>query len=113
MTDEQKRELQFGDLHYLFRFVQKNTKPDSNILFVTNDGKPYYLGRYYLYPTKVVWSKLPNMLWNNNNSFDYVLVYLTKEDLIRKIDFSKYVQGYKPLDSYVDPTRSIGLLYKK
>jgi len=77
LTDEEKREKQFGEKHQFFRFVQKNADSNSNILFFTSDGMAYYLARYYLYPTTVIWGERQFVEWKNdiNRNYDYVMYY--------------------------------------
>src|SRR2546430_8926145 len=73
LSDEQKRALEFGDLHYFFRFVQAQTKSGGEILFFTDSDEAYYLSRYYLYPTEVIRRYQPG-IWNPNySSYTYYM----------------------------------------
>lgn len=73
-TEEQKAK-QFGELHYLFRFIQKNTEKKSIIKFYTNDHQAYFFSRYYIYPTNII-GKFMTIHWNNKTiKYNYILLY--------------------------------------
>lgn len=56
LSDYDKREKLFGDIHLLYT----NLNPvidNHDVLLLTKDGKEFFLGRYYLYPQKIYWAK--------------------------------------------------------
>lgn len=114
LSDEQKRAKQFGDIHYFLRFVQKHTSPGSNILFFTDDGKTYFLSRYYLYPTKRM-GKLDNYLWDAKNiSYDYYMVYpANHKELLKEVTKRNDVNTFKKTALYHGINGEIGIIYKK
>lgn len=97
LTTEQKKEKQFGEKHHFFRFVQKYVPPNSNALLYTSDGMVYYLARYYLYPTTVIWGERQFTEWKNdiNRNYDYVLNFpvtdaFTKNRIVvNNVEFTK------------------------
>jgi len=114
LTDEEKREKQFGEKHLFFRFVQKNTDSNSNILFFTNDGMAYYLARYYLYPTTVIWGERQFVEWKNdiNRNYDYVMYYpYLKTTLPEKITVNN--TQYTMLNKFFYNNTLRGIVYKK
>ena len=110
-TDEQ-REKDFGDSHNFFRFVQTHTRENSNILFYSKDTKAYFLGRYYLYPTKVIWGEFQYELWGDkiNRDFDYLMVYPTDE-VRSEITNDKVI--YKLSSIYNEKSTPKGAIYKR
>ena len=116
LSDEEKRNKIFGDLHIFFRFVQKNTKEGSRILFLSPGGKTYYVGLYYLYPTKITYVKnsMEARGLMEKNKFDYLLVYQTQElDLDENESFSWQIDELKASSTYMSlEKKSIGRLYK-
>ncbi|MBI2031153.1 MAG: hypothetical protein HYT08_00920 [Candidatus Levybacteria bacterium] len=50
LSDSEKRQKIFGNLHPFFIFIKTHTEKNSNILIFSDDAKTYYLGIYYLYP---------------------------------------------------------------
>lgn len=116
LSDEEKRNKIFGDLHTFFRFVQKNTKEGSRILFLSPGGKTYYVGLYYLYPTRITYVK--NIMeargLMEKNKFDYLLVYQTQEkDLDENDSFSWEIDKPKSGSTYMGlGKKSTGRLYK-
>ncbi len=114
LSDEQKRVLQFGDLHSFFRFIQSHTKNRSTILFFTDDAKAYYLGRYYLYPTKVI-GKFEPILWNSKKqTYDYIVIYPLKDKhLLENKSFQWSGIEYRRLLIYRGSTGVTGIIFKK
>lgn len=60
LSDERRRQRVFGDLYILYSYIDTVTARDDKILVITADGKPYFYGRYYLYPKKIYWDGLYN-----------------------------------------------------
>lgn len=116
LSDEEKRNKIFGDLHTFFRFVQRNTKEGSRILFLSPGGKTYYVGLYYLYPTKIIYVKniIEARELMKKNKFNYLLVYQTREkDLDENESFSWQINELKSSSTYMGiGKKSIGRLYK-
>lgn len=115
LTDEEKREMQFGDRHRFFRFVQVYTKKGSNILFYTHDGMAYYWGRYYLYPTTVIWGENQYVHWGDdiNRNYEYVMIYpLNRGKQLKDVFFFENV-AYKKLVEYKIGNSVKGVIYKK
>jgi len=51
LTDDQKRDQIYGAS---YKFMMEADKIDTDQLYIiSNDGKPYFLGRYLLYPKKL------------------------------------------------------------
>ncbi|OGH19477.1 MAG: hypothetical protein A3F31_01955 [Candidatus Levybacteria bacterium RIFCSPHIGHO2_12_FULL_38_12] len=86
ITEDRKREKIFGDLHPFLKFVEKNTPQNSSILFLSSGGKAHYLGRYYLYPRKLMYvasqKKISAVL--KNCSCSYLLIYQTNDSTHNK-----------------------------
>ncbi len=115
LTDEEKREMQFEDRHRFFRFVQVYTKKGSNILFYTHDGMAYYLGRYYLYPTTVIWGENQYAIWGNNinRNYSYVMIYpLNRGKQVKDVFLFENII-YKKLVEYKVENSVKGVIYKK
>lgn len=117
LSDEQKREKLFGDLHSLFRFAQKQTPASSNIIFLAPGGKTYFLGRYYLYPRKLKWVKNTEEVYRISSSkeYSYILMYQTRDrDLDEYGSISWKLEGYTPIATYSGESRNISkaTLYK-
>lgn len=112
LTYEEKREKQFGDIHHFLRFVETKTEKNSEILFFTDDLKAYYLGRYYLYPTKVIGEN--ELIWDPNaNYYDYILIYPKTKALTEQANEESNIQSYKEFAVYKGISGKEGVLYKK
>lgn len=113
LTTEQKKEKQFGDRHLFFRFVKANIPSGSNILFDTNDGMAYYLARYYLYPTTVIWEQRQFSEWGNgiNRNYNYVINYPITSEIKNNIVVNK--SYYKRYRIYIVGNDVRGIIYKK
>lgn len=117
LSEEQKREKLFGDLHNLFRFVEKQIPEGSNIVFLAPGGKAYFLGRYYLYPRKLKWVKTPENIHTilNSKKYNYIFMYQTNDpDLDEYKSNSWEIKGYVPMATYSGEVRrmSKATLYK-
>lgn len=83
LSDEEKRIKLFGDLHYFFRFVEKNTDNNSKILLYSFDGDAFYLSVYYLYPRKITYIRFLDKNLDNilkENDFSYLVFYYKNAD---------------------------------
>lgn len=114
LSDEEKRAKQYGDIHYFLRFIQDNTKPSSNIIFITDNPKAYFLSRYYWYPTKRV-GYFEDFLWDNKMLiYDYYVIYPSNHkhlnDIVNK---RKDIKNFKKIATYKGMNGEIGELYKK
>lgn len=101
LSDEQKRERIFKDLHKIFRIVEEKTDKNSNIIFFSKDKKEYYLGRYYLYPRRLYYIDSINKIDNlqNKSKYNYIFIYKDSRNgtsLLPKDRFLKYI----PVDKY-------------
>jgi hypothetical protein len=113
LSDEQKRALDFGDKHYFLRFVQSHTKTGSSILFFTDDVEAHYLGRYYLYPTKVI-QKQDYFIWRPKASYyDYIMIYPANSKLTKEAFAESNIKKYKKFATYKGINGELGLIYKK
>lgn len=114
LSNEQKKEKQFGEKHDFFRFVQRNTTKNSNILLFTNDGMTYYLARYYLYPTTVIWGERQFTEWGDdiNRDYGYVIYfpYLKRE---AKDTISVNNRKYYKQNEFFYNNELRGVIYKK
>lgn len=113
LSTEQQKAKQFGELHYLYQFVDLHTQNDSVIKFYTHDNKAYYLGRYYLYPKKVI-SKFNKNLWANNiYSYNYYLIYpIENKNLIKEIKNDKNYNKLKQIAQFKYKGKIKAILYK-
>jgi len=77
LSKEQKLQKIFGPNFEFAEFINQNTKSDSNILFYSEEGMPFFYARYHSYPRHLYWyqngdeyvkSKYPK-------TFDYVALY--------------------------------------
>ena len=117
LTEDQKRQKIFGDLNSFLKFVEKNTSPNSSILFLGPGGKSYYLGRYYLYPRRLVYITNPKEIENviKNCSYTYFLTYQTNDPALNEnkslawnVVKGKEIAHYSSLNNY----KSLGTLFK-
>lgn len=53
LTIDQKNLKAFGNDFNLFESIKKKHPERTNVLLYTKDLKPYYYGRYYLYPSLI------------------------------------------------------------
>lgn len=53
LSEDEKREKIFGDLHPFFQFVTMYSEKDAKILIFSNHVMTQYLGMYYLYPRMI------------------------------------------------------------
>lgn len=110
LSDEQKREKLFGDLHNLFSFVEKQTPEDSSIIFLAPGGKTYFLGRYYLYPRKLKWVKSPNSVNSilSLGSYSYILMYQTNDPNLDEYKSNLWeIKGHIPIATYSGKLKNI------
>ena len=114
LNDEQKKEKQFGERYVFFMFVKENIKDKSNIILFTNDGMAYYLARYFLYPTTVIWGERQFTEWGNdiNRTYSYAIFYPTTNSLYEE---KKIVNGitYTKLKEFKVKGSTKGIIYKK
>lgn len=113
LTDEEKKEKQFGEKHTFFRFVQENIEKGSNVLFYTNDGMAYYLARYYLYPTTLIWGEREFTEWGNdiNRTYQYVLYFPSNKTMPNSITI-RNIQ-YKKLTEFKYNKSVRGVIYRR
>lgn len=78
-SDDEKKELLFGDVYPALQFIAQNTSSSSSIVILTPDSsiepRLYYLSYYYLYPRSLILSKEKVKLISN-----YEVVYYKKND---------------------------------
>lgn len=112
LSSDEQREKDFGDAHNFFRFVQTRTKTGSNILFYSKDTKAYFLGRYYLYPTKVIWGEYQHELWGDKiaRDYDFLMIYPVNE-IESEITNDKIT--YTLSSIYNEKSTPKGAIYKK
>lgn len=100
LTDDQKREKQFGEKYVFLKFVNEKVNSQSNILMFTNDGMAYYLARYFLYPTTVIWGERQFTEWGNdiNRDYSYAIFYpitnpsYTNKKIINEVTFTSFAE---------------------
>lgn len=117
LSDEQRREKLFGDLHNLFRFVEKQTPEGSNIIFLAPGGKAYFLGRYYLYPRKLKWVKSPKSVDSilSLGGYNYILMYQAIDPDLDEYKSNLWkLRSYTPIATYSGElkTMSKATIYK-
>jgi hypothetical protein len=54
LSDTEKRQKIFGDLYDFFIFVRDETDSRATIAIYSKDVRTFFLGRYYLYPRKII-----------------------------------------------------------
>ncbi|SRR5258708_34681691 len=114
LTDEQKKALQFGDLHYFFRFAQTHIKSGTTVFFITDNNEAYYLSRYYLYPTEVVRKNEPGLWDPQNTSYAYYLLYPANHTLLlQEARHDLFLKTYQKIATYQGTHGEIGIIYKR
>lgn len=117
LSDEKKKAKLFGDLHYFFRFIERNTDRKANIIFLSPGGKSYYLARYYLYPRYLLYVKREKDLdlLIKKEKYDYLIVYKTKDKSLNENDSDNFGDmQYEILAKYnnFEKLGSEGIIYK-
>jgi hypothetical protein len=70
MSDYQKREELYGDVFPIYNKINSLTNHEDIVNLISNDGKPYFILRFLLYPKKVFWFTSPEKIpTKNKNSF--------------------------------------------
>ncbi len=114
LTDEQKREKQFGEKYVFFKYIKESIKDHSNILLFTDDGMAYYLARYFLYPTTVIWGERQFIEWGNdiNRDYSYAIFYPVKRPILEE---KKIINGisYTKVKEFKVKGSTKGIVYKK
>lgn len=87
LSSEQKHKKLFGDIYTFIDFVDKNTRSKSKILFISYDGKPYYYGRYLLFPKILIYESNINNISKQKeiNIYDYLAFYNLSQNDVKKI----------------------------
>lgn len=88
MSDDEKRQLYLGETYSLIKFVENKTIPNSSIIVFSLDKKLYYMGRYYLYPRRLVNVSFYNELLSavKKNRPNYIITFTVDETrVIEKI----------------------------
>lgn len=113
LTDEQKRGKFFGDTHYFLRFLDSHTSNKSQILLFTNDLRTHYLGRYYLYPSKIIGEHDTFLWYPKKDIYDYIAIYPANSSLLEEAKSSSNIVKFKKIATYKGKNGQIGILYKK
>lgn len=113
LTDEQKRGKFFGDAHYFLRFLGSHTSDKSHILLFTNDLRTHYLGRYYLYPAKIIGEHDTFLWYPKKDIYDYIVIYPANPSLIKQAENSSNITKFKKIATYKGGDGQVGILYKK
>lgn len=114
LNDEQMREKQFGEKYNFLTFVKSVIPPHSNILLFTTDGMTYYLARYFLYPTTVIWGERQYTEWGNDivRNYSYAIFYpLTSQNIsnVKTINNT----NFHNIKEFRTNGKLNGLIYKK
>lgn len=114
ISDEEQRAKLFGDLYFLYKFVEASTPKNSNIIFISPGGKAYYLGRYYLYPRKVIYVKNPKEMNKLSlNKYNFILMYQTSDPALNEYNSLEWkLEGFNSIATYSLGKNSKGTLYK-
>lgn len=90
ISDEQKRKMLFGNLNDFYRFLEKNTPENSEMVLLAPEGKSNYLSKYYLYPRIVIYTKSPSDAEKliKSKKFNYFVLYNDNMEELKK--FSDY-----------------------
>lgn len=114
LTNEQKREKQFGEKYVFLKFATENMVANSNIVMFTDDGMVYYLARYFLYPTTVIWGERQFTEWGNdiNRDYSYAIFYPVKRPILGE---KKIINGisYTKLKEFKVKGLTKGIIYKR
>lgn len=106
LSDSEKRYKIFGDVYDFNIFLNNNTNKNAYILLYSQDTIAYYLGRYLIYPKKIVNKTNKNEFLNlvKKKSYTYVATYNTD------VPF----EGYIKVASFSSKTlKNFGGLYKR
>ena len=80
LSDFEKRKRLYGDIFVFFTFINANTQSRAKILFLTTDGRAYYLSKYYLYPRIVTVIRIDKKIPEYNlQQYDYIAVFINDE----------------------------------
>ena len=104
LTNQQKRQKNFGDLYTVAMLIEKNTMKKSQILLVGKEKMPYYFTRYYLYPRRIYPTTAKELAkTNKQKKYQYIFVYNTKIA----------TKDYKEIASFSSKSGNYGRLYIK
>lgn len=106
LSDTEKRHKIFGDAYDFSLFLNNNTEKNAYIFLYSNDAMSYYLGRYIIYPKKIVKITTENEVLNliKNKEHKYIATYNIE------IPF----EGYIKVASFSSKTsKNFGFLYKR
>jgi hypothetical protein len=78
-NDSQKREELYGDVYDVIQYINMHSSSVKSILIISEDGKPYFVSRYVLYPRLVYWDKLESHILENLGNYSLVVRYHPKE----------------------------------
>ncbi len=106
LSENQKLQKIFGPTYEFSAFIDANTQRDSNILFYSKEGMPYFYARYYLYPRHLYWHQNMNEYVKSKypKKFDYIALY----------SMNASPEGYEKIASFSAKNSGVfGSLYKR
>ncbi len=115
LSNEEKKEMAYGDLHTFYRFVEHHTPLSAKILFLSSGAKAYYLGRYYLYPRRIIFAKSPDEVYKilQREKFDFLLVYQTEDKSLDEHNSSSWnINNFTPTATHSGDISAKGTIYK-
>jgi hypothetical protein len=106
LSNSQKLQKIFGPSYEFSIFIDANTSRNSNILFYSNEGMPYFYARYYLYPHRLYWYQ---------NGVEYVMSRYPKQfDYVAFYNMNAPIQGYEKIATFsARKSNAFGSLYKR
>jgi hypothetical protein len=114
LSNEEKRAKYFGDIHYFLRFLDSKTSKGSQILFLTNDLKSHYLGRYYIYPDKELYAGHDLLKGREKKkNYDFIAIYPTSPTLLNQTKKLVNLNDYKKYATYKDNNGQTGVIFTK
>lgn len=106
LSDRQKRQKLFGDLYDFFIITNENTPKDATMLFYSKERFEYYIGRYYVYPRKIIIIDNRNTFITRASEKKFPFLLLYNNDI--------QIDGYEKVASFSSHTSKIfGYIYSK
>lgn len=114
LSDEQKKQIQFGDLHNFYTFVNTHTESNSKIAFLSPGRKAYFLSRYYVHPRKIYYAQDTQSLEYimKAKKIDYIVVYQTPDKELNENDSMQWQIQYKNPKTVYKKNKNIGYIFQ-
>lgn len=92
LTNQQKRNILYGEINHIFSTVNNSTPKNARILLITQESESFFLGQYLLYPKRLYWS---NESRNSESLKNYTSVLVYKPNSFPKNYIQTILRGHR------------------